>query len=298
VRAVIKISGALAASTAICADIAALRAAGDQVVLVHGGAAQIDRLAAELGVTGRSITSPSGVTTRYTDDAMLDVVMTALLGRVRPAVLTALAGVGVRAVGLCGLDAGLLRARRRAAVRCVVDGRTLILRDDRSGVVDHVEAGLLLGLLELGVVPVLSPPAMAEDGRPVNVNADRVAAAVALATGADHLLFLTGAPGVLRDPADPDTVIDEYELPDDRTTPASVSDGMVLKLIAAREAVDGGIGDVRITGAEGAHPVLDALSGAAGTVLRRPAAVRRHPATVVSGVPSGPSRSRPPGSSG
>jgi [amino group carrier protein]-L-2-aminoadipate/L-glutamate 6-kinase len=298
VRAVIKISGALAASAAICADVAALRAAGEQVILVHGGAAQIDRLTAELGITGRWTTSPSGVTTRHTDDTMLDVVLTALLGRVRPAVLTALADAGIRAVGLSGLDAGLLRARRRAAVRAVVDGRTLVLRDDRSGVVDQVEAGLLLGLLELGVVPVVSPPAMAEDGKPVNVNADRVAAAVALAVGADRLLFLTGQPGVLRDLADPDTVIDEYELPEHGETPASVSDGMVVKLIAAGEAVDGGIGDVRIAGAARPHPVLDALSGAAGTMLRRPAAAPRPPARAPAGVPSGPSRSRPPGSSG
>ena len=297
-RVVIKISGALAASAAVATDIAALRAAGEQVVLVHGGAAQIDRLAAELAVTARWTTSPSGVTTRHTDDAMLDVVTTALLGRVRPAVLTALAGAGVRAVGLSGLDAGLLRARRRAAVRAVVDGRTLILRDDRSGVVSHVEAGLLRALLEMGVVPVLSPPALAEDGRPVNVNADRVAAAVALAVGADRLLFLTGAPGVLRDAADPATVIGEYELTDDRETPASVRDGMALKLIAAREAVDGGVGDVRIAGGSRAHPVLDALSGAAGTVLRRPGAAPRPRATAPAGVPSGPSRSRPPGSTG
>ncbi|GAA1989547.1 [LysW]-aminoadipate kinase [Kitasatospora viridis] len=262
----------------LCEHVAELTAAGRRLVLVHGGSAEMARLAGQLGLTLRQLTAPDGVVTRYTDAATLDVLTMALAGRVKPALLTALDRHGVAAVGLTGLDAGLLRARRKKAVRAVVDGRPTVVRDDRSGRIVEVNAALLHGLLAAGVVPVVSPPALAEDGEPVNTNADRAAAAVAVALRASRLLFLTGAPGVLTDPADPASVLDTHRLPPaGEPAPPWVGGGMTIKLVAAREALVGGVEQVWIADGGAARPLAAACGDGPGTriVLPEPAPVGR-----------------------
>lgn len=255
----------------VCADIAALRGTGESVLLAHGGAVDIGRLAGELGVPERTLLSPDGLASRYTDAALLDVVQLALAGRVKPRLLTALAAAGVPAVGLTGLDAGLLRARRKAARRAVdADGRVRLVRDDRSGRITSVDPAAPRALLAAGLTPVLSPPATGEDGAPLNVDADRAAAAVAAALGADRLILLTAAPGLLRDVTDPATLLARYPLPadgplDQRAVPAA-SAGMHRKLIAAREALRGGVPVVRIADGRPPAPLSAALAGA-GTAL-------------------------------
>ncbi|MFP3963100.1 acetylglutamate kinase, partial [Actinomadura fulvescens] len=147
-RAVVVKAGGNAAVDArrICADVGALVAAGRRVILVHGGSADIDSLAGRLGVARRRLRAPDGVATRHTDAAMLEVVTLALAGAVKPRLVTALAAEGVRAAGLTGLDAGLLRARRKRAHRAVVGGRTTVVRDDHSGRIVAVAADVLSAL--------------------------------------------------------------------------------------------------------------------------------------------------------
>jgi acetylglutamate/LysW-gamma-L-alpha-aminoadipate kinase len=255
---VVKCGGTLAPGP-VCADVARL---DGPAVVVHGGAPDIARLAAELGVPQRTLVSPAGVTSRHTDPAMLDVVTLAMTGRAKPRLLHALASHGVRAIGLTGLDAGLLRARRKGARRTVVDGRTLVVRDDQSGRVVAVEAGVLCTLLDAGLTPVISPPATGEDGGPLNVDADRVAAAVAVALKADRLVLLTAAPGVLSDACDEASMLSRCELPPEGPVPYAASGGMHRKLIAAREAVLGGVRDVVIADGRIARPLTD-ISGTA-----------------------------------
>ncbi|MGP4022492.1 [LysW]-aminoadipate kinase [Actinomadura sp. 3N407] len=259
---VVKCGGAVPAE-AVCADLAGL---AGRVVLVHGGGAEIDRLAHELGVPPRTLVSPSGVTSRHTDPPMLDAVTLALTGRVKPRLVRALAAAGVPAAGLTGLDGGLLRARRKTAQRTVRDGRTVIVRDDHSGRLTGVRPRLLLALLGAGFVPVVSPPAIGEDGAPVNVDADRVAAAVAGALGAERLVLLTAAPGLLRDASDEDTLLDHCVLPPGGPMPHAVGGGMHRKLIAAREALLAGVSRVSVSDGRVPRPVTAALDGA-GTKL-------------------------------
>jgi [amino group carrier protein]-L-2-aminoadipate 6-kinase len=253
-------------SESVCRDVARLVRAGRPVVLVHGGSHQIERLAARLGVPQRTQLAPDGVRVRYTDEASLEVVTLALAGLVKPTLVAALSRHGVRAVGLTGLDGGLLRARRKAPQRAVVDGRQMLVRDNRSGTVYRVDTELLGLLTSRGMVPVVSPPALA-DSEPVNVNADRVAAAVAVGLGARLLVFLTGAPGVQQDPSDERTVLDTFTLPPPGTAMGGVSGGMGLKLVAAREALAGGVHEVRIADGRGAAPVRAALDGAGTRVV-------------------------------
>lgn len=266
--AVVKCGGHAAVDTdAVCRDVAELVRAGRQIVLVHGGSDQIERLAARLDVPLRTQVAPDGVPARYTDKATLEVVVLALAGLVKPALVTALSRYGVRGVGLTGLDGGLLRARLKAPQRAIVDGRRVVIRDNRSGTVHRVDAQLLHLLLGAGAVPVVSPPALTEEGEPVNVNADRVAAAVAGALGADLLVFLTGAPGVQSDPSDERTMLSTCVL--SRTGPpmAGIGGGMALKLVAARDALLSGVRQVRIADGRCATPVRAAFDGAGTTAV-------------------------------
>jgi acetylglutamate/LysW-gamma-L-alpha-aminoadipate kinase len=247
----------------ICADVAALIERGQRVIVVHGGAPEISRLASQLGVPERTLLSPAGVTSRHTDLAMLDVVTLALTGRAKPRLILSLAGHGVRAVGLTGLDGGLLRAQRKPAQRSLVDGRVVLVRDDHSGRVTSVATDVLRVLLDGGLTPVVSPPAAAEDGSPLNVDADRAAAAIAAAMGADRLLLLTSAPGLLTDVTDAASVLRRCVLPADGLVPYAASGGMHRKVVAAREALLRGVPEVIIGDGRTPRP----LTQISGTVM-------------------------------
>ncbi|NJP67066.1 [LysW]-aminoadipate kinase [Streptomyces spiramenti] len=268
---VVKCGGNPAVDAAgICADIARLVQEGHSIVLVHGGSGEIRRLAGELGVPQRTLVAPDNVSTRYTDPATLDVVVLALTGAVKPRLVAELARHNVPAVGLTGMDGGMLRARRKSVVRSVVDGRTVLVRDNHSGRITTVRTELPKALLRLGHVPVVSPPAIDEHDNPVNVDADRAAAALAVALGADRLLLLTGAPGVLADPDDATSVQSTHRISPTGPPTRSATGGMALKLVAAREALTGGVGSVRIADGRASAPVSQALAGAGTTVRIAP----------------------------
>lgn len=245
----------------VCADVAAQVRAGRRVALVHGGSADIDRLARAMNVRQRRLVTPDGVSTRYTDRETLEVLVLALAGAVKPRLLSALARHGVTAIGMTGLDGSFLQARRVAQLRATVDGRRVVVRDNHAGVVTAVDTSLLKGLLDLDLVPVISPPVLAEDGNPVNADADRVAAAVASTANAGDLIMLTGVPGVLRDPADERSLMTTCALPAEGRPAEWVHAGMALKLIAAREALQAGVPRVTIADGRTERPVTDALNG-------------------------------------
>jgi [amino group carrier protein]-L-2-aminoadipate 6-kinase len=264
---VVKCGGNPAVDAAgICADIARLVREGHNVLLVHGGSGEIARLARKLGVPQRTLVAPDKVSTRYTDPATLEVVILALAGGVKPKIVAELSRLGVPSVGLTGLDGGMLRARRKSAIRSIVDGRTTLIRDNHSGRLSEVRTELAQTLLQSGFVPVVSPPAIDEHDHPVNVDADRVAAALAVALGADQLVLLTGTAGVLADSDDETSVLSTFEVPATGAPGRFAGGGMALKLVAAREALTGGVASVRIADGRVPNPVSRALAGSGTTV--------------------------------
>lgn len=236
-------------------------------VLVHGGSDEVDRLGTALGRPSEFYTSPSGVVSRRSDPAHLEVVVLALAGQVQTRIVAALAARGVRAVGLSGVDGGLLRAHRKEGAREVVGERVFRVRDDWSGTIDSADPTVIRAVLGAGLVPVVGPPALTERGEVVNVDADRVAAAVAVALGASDLLLLTNVPGVLRDPSDPSTLLREVDHARLDETVRLARGRMRKKVLAAQEALRGGVGRVVIAPSTGPAPVTNALAGG-GTVFR------------------------------
>ena len=258
-----KVGGAVGnASANVLADLAGRT----DYVLVHGGSAEIDRLGVALGRPPVHYTSPSGVVSRRCDPGQLETVVLALTGKVQTELVAALGARGARAVGLSGVDGRLLLARRKTGARAVVDGRVIRLADDLAGTVERVDADLLRGLLGLGVVPVVGPPAVTPDGLVVNVDADAVAAAVAGALRAEALVLLTNVPGLLRSATDPSSVVARVERDGFDAALALAAGRMKKKLLAARDALGAGVGRVVIGSSQVEAPVGRALAGE-GTVF-------------------------------
>lgn len=269
---VVKVGGADGIDLAAFArDVAALVAAGRRLVVVHGGSAETNRIAAALGRPPRFVTSPSGMTSRYTDRETLEVFEMVYCGKVNKALVEHMQRLGVNAIGLSGLDGGLLRGRRKATVRSVEDGRIIVLHDDHTGTVDVVNTGLLESLLDAGYLPVVSPPALSHDGVAINVDGDRAAAAIATSLGADTLLLLSNVPGLLRDLADEASLVEGFRCDELEEYAAFATGRMRMKLLGAAEAVRGGVQRVILGDARSDMSVTRALAGA-GTVITGPTA--------------------------
>ncbi|MGA8664105.1 MAG: [LysW]-aminoadipate kinase [Thermoplasmata archaeon] len=236
-------------------------------VLVHGGSDEADRLGTALGRPPEFFTSPSGVVSRKSTPAHLEVLIMALAGTVQTTIVTGLARRGIPAVGLSGADAGLLRARRKEGARAVLDGKTVRVHDDWSGSIERVDPKILRLLLDHGLVPVVGPPALTASGELVNVDADRAAAAVAVAVGATDLILLTNVPGLLRDVRDPSSVIRTVDPGSREAVRAYATGRMRKKVVAAEEALAGGVGRVVIAPSSVPLPVTRALAGE-GTEFR------------------------------
>ena len=236
-------------------------------VLVHGGSGRVGEISTALGRPPQFVTSPSGYTSRRTDRETALTFTMVCAGDVNKRIVESLQRRGVDALGLSGLDGRLLMAKRKRAIRVVENGRTRILRDDYTGTIESVNGELLQLMIERGFLPVVSPPALSQEGEMVNVDGDRAAAAVAGALGADELVLLTGAPGLLRDAQDPETRIEHLPRQELSTAGRQWAQGrMRIKLKAADEALAAGVGRVVIAGSNRSRPLSQALSGE-GTVI-------------------------------
>ncbi len=267
---VVKVGGARAVDPAgALADIAALVASGERVVLVHGGSTAVDDLLERLGQEPEYVETPGGVVGRFTDETTMEALEMAF-GRLNTRLVAGLQNEDVNAVGLSGADGRLLTGRRKSAVRVKKDGKRKIRRGDHSGTIDAVNADLLETLLAGGYTPVVGLPVLGEeeDGSwtPVNSDADRAAAAVAGALGAT-LVSLTDVPGVFADPDDPDTLIEHVATPEEFVALEEAAAGfMSRKVMAAEEALVGGADRVVVADANADRPVRAALEDS-GTVI-------------------------------
>ena len=171
---VIKIGGAAGIDfDSVIADAAALVAAGRPLVLVHGGSDESTRLGERLGRPPRFVTSESGHVSRRTDRETLDVFLMAT-GLLNRRLVAGLRAAGVDAIGLSGVDGGVLRARRKAAIRVIENGRRLVLRDEWTGTPTGARDDFLRDLVHRGMTPVIAPVAISDVGEPLNVDGDQV----------------------------------------------------------------------------------------------------------------------------
>jgi len=145
-----------------------------------------------------------------------------------------LSALGINAVGLSGPN--LIYARRKAAIRAIVNGRQVMVRDDYTGTITGVNASVLNALLDVGVTPVVAPLAIGEDYERLNVDGDLVAANLARELGAETLVILSNVPGLLRDIQDSDSLIREIPLAELDQYERFAAGRMKKKLLAAQAA--------------------------------------------------------------
>lgn len=223
----------------VARDVAVLHRLGVSVVLVHGGGPQLDRAAEAAGlvterVAGRRITSPE----------LVALAVAEWRGRLSAGWVQALQRQGETAVGLAGYEAGLVTAAKRPpALVADDDGERRPVDYGHVGDVTEIRPALLRAVLATGAVPVVTPLAGGPDGLVLNVNADTVAAELAVALGAAKIVLLTRAPGILRDPADPSSVLPQTSLAELAALEKEgvLTGGMRPKVAAIRRALEGGV---------------------------------------------------------
>jgi len=221
-------------------DIALLQSAGITPVVVHGGGPQVSHLSARLGI---ETTFVDGL--RVTDAETLDVATMVLAGKLNKEVVGSLVSGGVPAVGLSGIDGGLLLARRQVAPDLGFVGEVV-----------HVNGDVLRTLTERRFVPVVASIAVDETGQAYNVNADVVAAELAIELGAEKLVFINDVPGLIGPTGDLLSELSAAQCLELLAQPGVVEGGMIPKLESAVAALTAGVGRVHLVDGRVEHSLV------------------------------------------
>jgi len=221
-------------------QVAILHHLGIRIVLVHGGGPQLDEVTARLGVQTRMIQGR-----RVTDDAAIDATSMVLNGLINTRLLGLCREFGISAIGLSGVDGGLVRAHRRPPVT-LPNGE--VVDYGMVGDIDTIDATVILRLLDAGFLPVVSPLSSDSTGQLLNINADTVAAAIGGALEAEKLILCTGAPGILERLEDPRSLTSYIDPPGLRRLreEGALADGLLPHASATAAAIRGGVRRVHV----------------------------------------------------
>lgn len=230
---------------AVISDIVLLQLVGIHVVLVHGGGPEISDMLKRVGKESKFI---NGM--RYTDDETVEIVQMVLAGKTNKDLVNHIEHIGGRAVGVCGIDGGLIKAKK------LVDGK---YDYGNVGEITDIDISIVNDVISKGYIPIVSTVAYGEDGNPVyNINADVAAAKIAVALGAQNLILLTDIRGIMRDVHDENTLIPEIKVSEvDRLIEEGIiSGGMIPKVQCCVDAVEGGIEKTIIIDGRIPHSIL------------------------------------------
>jgi len=229
---------------AVIEDVILMSCVGIRTVLVHGGGPEIEAMLKKTGKESRFI---DGL--RYTDEETMDIVQMVLCGKLNKEITALIVKTGGRAVGLCGIDGAMLKARRMEGDFGLV------------GEIEQVDASMLNSILNAGIIPVISSVAYgtgADEGKALNINADIAAAKIAAALGAEKLVLMTDVRGILRDVQDENSLIKSVPRPqlDELKKQGILSKGMIPKADCCAMAVDGGVKKAHIIDGRLPHAIL------------------------------------------
>ena len=232
-----------ALKTDVMRDIVLLSIIGVRVVLVHGGGPEINQMLAKVGLQSKFI---NGL--RYTDQDTMEIVQMVLSGKVNKELVAQIGLCGGRAVGLCGIDGGMLKARKK---RSDVDLGYV-------GDIYEINAGPIRDALDDGYIPVVATVGIGEDGKPYNINADTAAAQIAAELNAENLILMTDVKGLLRDKEDESTLIPVVNVSE---VPVLIKQniiqgGMIPKVECCVEAVRRGVSRSFIIDGRIPHSIL------------------------------------------
>ena len=242
---------------AVISDIILLHLVGIRVVVVHGGGPEISGMLKKINKESYFV---DGL--RHTDEETMDIVQQVLCGKVNKDLVATLNRQGGKAIGLCGMDGGMIKATKL---------------DEKYGLVGEVtsvDPTPIVDCLERGYIPVISTVALGEDcDTAYNINADTAAAKIAIAVGAEKLILLTDVRGLLRDPKDDSTlipVVHVSEVPG-LVEDGTISGGMIPKIECCVDAVCSGVNRTHILDGRIPHSILIELLSdrGIGTMMKR-----------------------------
>src|SRR5579871_3103513 len=252
--------GEIEATRVLIEQIAILHYFGVRVVMVHGGGPQLTELSEALGVPTRMVEGR-----RVTDQRSIDVTAMVLNGLINTRILGICRDLNIDAVGISGVDAGLVRAHKRGPVKLASTGETIDY--GFVGDIDGIDTTVLRKLLDNGLMPVVSPLSADETGTLLNINADTVAAALGAALGAEKLILCTGTPGILGSVSDPGSLISYTDLAGLKRLRESgqIADGMLPKAKAIEDAIRGGVRRVHVVSYRSPEGILGEVFTNEGT---------------------------------
>jgi [amino group carrier protein]-L-2-aminoadipate 6-kinase len=236
----------------------------NQTVIVHGGGDTVTRIAEQLNIPQKFIVSPEGFRSRLTDEQTIEVYTMVIGGKVNKKIVRELQRIGISAVGLSGIDGGMLQAsRKRRIIAKAPDGRRRIVEGGYTGHITRVDQQLLETILSEKYLPVIAPIALGTEYEPLNVDGDRAAAHIATALNADILVMLTDVEHILIE----GKPVERWTTEEAKKNLPSIGPGMNTKVQAAIEALSQGVGRAIIGPSTGDSPYSKAISGETGTMI-------------------------------
>src|SRR6187551_241943 len=249
-----------AAVRALIEQIAILHYFGVRVVFVHGGGPQLTEITEALGVPTRMVQGR-----RVTDQKAIDATSMVLNGLINTRLLAFCREMDIDAVGISGVDAGLIRAHKRPPVKLPDSGETVDY--GFVGDIDSIDTTVIKKLLDNGLMPVVSPLSADENGVLLNINADTVAAAIGASLDAEKLILCTGAPGILERVEDAGSLISYTDLKGLKRLKDEkrIVEGMLPKARAIEEAIRGGVRRVHVVSYKSPEGILGEVFTNEGT---------------------------------
>lgn len=265
---VIKFSGKVTEDKAnllsLAEELALLHQVGIRICVIHGGGKQLTELAQKLGVVQTVIEGR-----RVTDDDTLDLAKMIFRGKINTEILSALRHRGIHAVGLSGIDGGVIKAERRPPKDVVIKktGEKKTVDFGHVGDVVEVDARLINLLLESDYLPVISSLAADDDGRIYNINADTVATEIAAMLKAEKLILLSDVNGIYLDPNDDSTKVDRLTVDEARKMIADgkATGGMIPKLESLISLLSRGVESAHVIGGSDRNALLSEVFTDQGT---------------------------------
>lgn len=250
----------------IAADVKTLIEKGEQVVIVHGASQTRDEIAKKLGTPTKSITSPSGVSSVYTDETAINIFLMTYTGLINKRIVTCFQSYGINAVGLSGIDGHLWTGRRKKAVYSKEGDKTKLIIDNMTGKVEKINTNLIDLLLKNKYVPIICPPALSENNEIINTDNDWATAVMTGALKIEEMVVLFEAPGFLKIFGDESSLIKTIDKNQLVTYMKFAQGRMKKKLLGAQEAFRQGLRTLYWSDGRIKNPIIQAFNGH-GTII-------------------------------
>jgi [amino group carrier protein]-L-2-aminoadipate 6-kinase len=262
---VIKIGGSVVDGLHLSAlaDIKSI-AENNKLIFVHGGGKEVTAIATKLGKEQKFIISPGGVRSRYTDKETAEIYTMVMSGKINKAIVGMLVRQGINAVGIAGIDGGILKAERKKKLLIINErGRKMMIDGGYTGKIDSVNPALIHGLVDNGYVPVISPIALSEEFDFLNVDGDRAAAYVAGSIKANKVIFITNVNGLMLN----EKLVTSMTLDQAKAALSKIGFGMEKKVLACIEALEMGVQEAIIASGQVENPLSTAMAHRNCTVI-------------------------------